>query len=181
MSAVANYYLDQSQRKSYNRRQRVRRALWIIGGLGLLIIIILAIYFWLSGSGKEGPVVIKPPTKSYYAGAPKRSFETDRFKFQSTSNWQLSNEESLGTSKYVYFTHSLNNNLIEFELEILYDKSLDGQPVNYVMPVNIANNKLRSGDLSSRCGDPLVSQKGDAAPSTAVMSYQRASYICEVK
>ena len=180
-SLVANYYHDRNRQKSYNFRRKLRRTLLVLLILLLFAFVIAGVYFWQNTQSNKGPVVIKPPTKSYYAGAPKRLIQTDRFSFESPSNWQLSNEESLGTSKYVYFTHSLSNDLIEFELDILFDRSLDGQPVNYVMPVTVTKeNKLLAGPLSERCGDQLVAQKGNSAPGVLAMQFQNAHYICAV-
>ena len=177
---MANYYYDSQKQKAWKRRQKLRRLLLIL--LLAVLIIVAGIYIWKSAnSGFSGPVVIKPPTKSYYAGAPNRVFESDRFKFVSSDNWQYSPEESLGVAKYVYFTHSLNNNLVEFELDILFDKSLDGQAVNYIMPVTEVNNKLKTDSLSPRCGEKTVTDTPSAAPNTLAMEFHGAKYICLVR
>ncbi|HSX17940.1 MAG TPA: hypothetical protein VLE51_01115 [Candidatus Saccharimonadales bacterium] len=177
---MPDYYYNSRKYKNLKRRHKARR--YILTFLLILLIIGAAVAFYKWQNSKSltsQPIVVKPATKSYYSGSPKRVYQSDLFKFESATDWQLSREESIGTSKYVYFKQT--NNIILYEFDILFDKSLNGKPVNYIMPLVVDNGKIKTEAMSDRCGDKIVAQSGNSAPNTMAMQLSGVSFICAVK
>jgi hypothetical protein len=177
---MPSYNYKTNRHKSEKRWSRAKRLI-----LGVILILLLAatgaaVYFWQSQGGPQDKVVIQPATSKYYSGNPKRVYENDQFKFESAAQWQLSREESNGATKYIFFKQS--NGLIEYELDILFDKSASDKAVNYIMPVSIVGNKLKTGPLSDRCGNPIIQKapKNQRPPLTLAQQYQGVNYICDV-
>jgi len=176
---MANVYYNLDQHKSIKNRYRRRRLLLLI----LIIIIVLisggAVYVWQKSTTQAAkPVVIQPLTKTVYNGSPEHLIQNSVFSFKSTADWQFSPEES-SLNKYVFFTQE--NNLIEYELDIIFNRSLDNQSVNYIIPLTVSNNRMQPVGISSRCGDSVKQSSGSLPPVTMNMQFEGANYICAVR
>ncbi len=176
---MPNVYYNLDQHKSIKNRYRRRRLLLV----GLMIIVVLisggAVYLWQKSTTEAAKaVVIQPLTKTFYNGSPEHLVQNSVFSFKSTANWQFSPEES-SLSKYVFFTQE--NNLIVYELDIIFNQSLESQAVNYVVPLTVSNNRMQPTAISARCGDSVKQSPGSLPPVTLSMQFQGANYICLVR
>lgn len=176
---MSAYYHNPNQQKWQKRRGHARRLFLILALVLALVVVGVIVYIWQSSKpNRTQPVVIQPTTKSYYSGTPQRDYDTDRFSFKSSTVWQLSRQESLGRSRYVFLKQ--DKNLVDYELDILFDSSLGGQAVNYIMPVTVRGGQMKAGQLSPRCGDDYAAKHKTNLPYSLTLKYQKVTYTCAV-
>ncbi len=170
---------------SYHHHSNVHRRMkrWdrahklLIFGLFSLILIVVAVivYYWTRSTTPQPSPQTPTTSLGAYIGNPKKTISTELFSFESAKNWQLSQENTQAPYKYVFF--SQKNGLIEYELTVAFDKSLNNHPVNYAAAVKIDQNRLKLVGISPRCTNVIPKPGVITVPSV----YKGAKYICDAQ
>ena len=162
----------------HRRMKRWERAhKFLILGLFLLIIFIVAgaVYLWQQNIVKQSPQQSQSTSLGAYIGNPKKTISNEIFSFESAKNWQISQENSTLPTRYVFF--SQKNGLIDYELTIAFDNSLQTKPANYVTAVMLDLNKLKVVGISPRCTDSVPK----IGIITRAAVFKGAKYVCETQ
>ncbi len=109
-----------------------------------------AIFFWNRHGENSGPDnSSKSRTINYQ---PNQTFTTSYFTFQTDKNWKAVPAESTST-QFVY--RSFKSQIVERELTVYVNQLPPRLMLTYVLPVQVAGNKMQPGDISQHCRTSL--------------------------
>ncbi len=172
---MRGYYYKKNLNRRVKRWERAHRVFLVGFIVVLLAVVAVGVYVWQQSSIKETAVENQKKVTETYYGNPKHQYDSGKFYFESSYEWQFSRPASQLPNKYVYY--SSHNGLIQYELDIYMDKTIGNLPVKYIIPVTIPHGKIVSQEVSPRC-----KFKGDGKPTQAVYPQQYAGvkFFCDV-
>lgn len=107
----------------------------------------------------------------------KRPVESEKFKFLSSRNWQLSRDLSHVPNKFVY--SSQQNGIVEYELTVYFTKVPPKTAVDYIYPVSVKNGKFELRTSSSKCDVGLPKNIVDTTD-TIPKDYDGVQFVCDI-
>lgn len=172
---MPGYYHKANPHRHNRNWRRAHRTILAIIFVALILGVGVGVYVWQQSSVNQPPTETKLVNGGYYDAKPRYAYDNEIFHFESSEPWQFSREASTTGTKYIYY--SQKNGIIRHELDIFFDKSLNGQAVNYILPVAVQNGVIKSQAASPNCDEKTPNPENSAPPIPQV--YNNVKFICE--
>lgn len=169
---MAKYYYKKNFHKQTRKLKRAQTHLYI--GLTAILVAVsgLGVYVWQQISVDNTIQQVSPVKLGVYNGIPRKEYVNEMFSFSSTTEWTFIREASSPPNRYVFYNHI--NGITQYELTVYVD-NIPSQPVGYITPVIVKDQKIIPGITSQRCGADIKNRNGSVP-----MNFEDVKYSCDL-